>query len=143
MVESHHYLEDIALSDLAFEASGATPEEMFVAAAQALTGAMVDPRHVRPRIERRIALSADSVDRLLFDWLSELVYLKDADGLLFNRFEVVLEGNPPVRLRAKVRGDRIDPKRQDLHMDVKAVTFHMFDVSEGEGRWTARVVLDI
>ena len=142
-MRSHHYLEDIALSDLAFEAFGGTLSEMFEAAAQALTEAMVDIKQVRPRMERRIVLKSDAMDRLLFDWLSELIYLKDAEGLLFSRFEVEIKGDSPIELSAKVLGEPINPKRQNLHMDVKAVTYHLFDVVQQNGHWKARVVVDI
>jgi SHS2 domain-containing protein len=140
-VRSHHYLEDIALSDLAFEASGATAEEMFGAAAQALFEAMADTRQVRPRVEQRIALKATSLDRLLFDWLSELVYLKDAKGLLFSKFDITLKGD--CELVARVWGELIDPKRHNLYLDVKAVTYHLFEITKREEQWTARIVLDI
>ena len=142
-MRSHHYLEDIALSDLAFEAFGDTLSEMFEAAAQALMEAMVDIKQVRPRMERRIVLRSEAMDRLLYDWLSELIYLKDAEGLLFSRFEVEIKGDSPIELSAKVSGEPINPKRQNLHADVKAVTYHLFDVIRQDGQWKARVVVDI
>jgi SHS2 domain-containing protein len=142
-MSAYRYLDDVAISDLAFEATGETPKALFEEAATALMEAMADLSSVRPRIRKRVVLSAASLDQLLFDWLSELVYLKDARAFLFSRFEVKLSGDPVGRLEASVWGEPIDPKRHALRVDVKAVTYHLYDVGLRDGRWTARVVLDI
>ena len=142
-MKAHRYLDNIAISDLAFEASGETPDELFEAAAVALMESMADLSGVRPRVRKTVKLNAAAIDLLLYDWLSELIYLKDADGFLFSRFEVSLSGNPIGRLEAKIWGERIDPARHSLRVDVKAVTYHQFEVAQHDGRWTARVVLDI
>lgn len=143
LVKSHCYLKDVAIADIAFEASGETPGEMFEASAQALMGTMVDLQHIKPEIKKTIHLENEHLDQLLFDWLSELVYLKDAEGLLFNQFKVSLISDPTWRLSGIVMGESIDPNRHDLYVDVKAVTYHLFDISHRDEGWTARVVLDI
>ena len=158
-MQSYQYLDDVAISDLAFEARGDTPKEMFEAAARALTEAMADIKQVRPRVEKTIRLTHEAMDQLLFDWLAELIYLKDAEGLLFSQFQVDLSAVPAQaglpagqagltaqtawRLVGNVRGESIDPKRHSLHLDVKAVTYHLFEVAQKDGQWVARVVLDI
>ena len=151
-MQSYQYLDDVAISDLAFEARGDTPKEMFEAAARALTEAMADIKQVRPRVEKTIRLTHEAMDQLLFDWLAELIYLKDAEGLLFSQFQVDLSAVPAQagltaqtawRLVGNVRGESIDPKRHSLHLDVKAVTYHLFEVAQKNGQWVARVVLDI
>ena len=37
----------------------------------------------------------------------------------------------------------VDPGTQELRSDVKGVTKHLYEVSEGSGAWRARVVLDV
>jgi len=83
-----HYLEDIATADIAFEVEGRDLEELFRDAAIATFEVMVDTKTVDPGKTREIELKNESVDGLLFDWLSELVYLKDAEAVLFCRFDV-------------------------------------------------------
>ncbi len=139
----YRYLEDIATADAAFEAEGRTLEELFREAAIATFEVMVDTKTVMPRITREILLKNETVDGLLFDWLSELVYLKDADAVLFCRFDVNINKNDAYELKARVSGDSIDQEKQMLRSDVKAVTFHMFQVKKGKDNWTARVILDI
>ncbi|HEY5595506.1 MAG TPA: archease [Nitrospiria bacterium] len=144
MTQAYSFLEDTAIADLAFEATGDTPAELFQAAGQALFEGMADTRRLRPRIRKEIRLRHAELDQLLYDWLSELIYMKDAQGLLFGEFSVQLDRNAEWSLNAVVKGEPIDPRRHGLRADAKAVTYHQFQVSQTEtGGWKARVVVDI
>ena len=144
MTQAYSFLEDIALADMAFEAKGDTAAELFQAAALALSEGMADIRRVRPKIHKTIRLRHARIDQLLFDWLAELIYLKDAERILFGRFSVQLAQNEVWELTANIQGESISPKHHDLRSDVKAVTYHLFEVGQSEsGEWKARVVLDI
>ncbi len=139
----YRYLEDIATGDAAFEADGRTLEELFREAAIATFEVMVDTESVEPRITREVELKNEAVDGLLFDWLSELVYLKDAEAVLFCKFNVNIEKNDAYELKARVSGENIDQQKHSLRSDVKAVTYHLFEVKKTEESWIARVILDI
>ncbi|HTN42257.1 MAG TPA: archease [Nitrospiria bacterium] len=144
MTQGYTFLEDIAISDLAFEARGDTPAELFQAAALALFEGMADTHRLRPKIRKEIRLRHAQLDQLMYDWLSELIYLKDKEGLLFKEFTVRLDHNSEWSLMASVGGEPIDPKRHGLRADAKAVTYHRFEVAQTEaGGWKALVVVDI
>ncbi len=119
---------------------------MFESAARALTEVMVDRRTVVGRVKRRIDVRSPTVDRLLYDFLTELIVIKDVDSLLFKDFKVSMISGREQRLSCDMRGEEIDRERHALRNDVKAVTMHMFGVKKAEGkggRWEATVVLDI
>lgn len=139
----YRFLEDIATGDAAFEAEGRTLEELFREAAVATFEVMVDTKGVETRITREVELKNEAVDGLLFDWLSELVYLKDAEAVLFSKFNVNIKKNDAYELKARVSGENINQQKHILRSDVKAVTYHMFEVKKTEENWTARVILDI
>ncbi len=139
----YRYLEDVAIADVAFEAWGKDPGELFEAAALATFEVMADLAGVEPRVTKEIELENEEMDRLLYDWLSELVYLKDAEAMLFSRFQVRIEGDGKYRLRAEAMGEEIDQARHRLRADVKAVTYHLFYLKKTEEGYMARVVLDI
>ncbi len=139
----YRFLEDIATGDAAFEAEGRTLEELFRESAIATFEVMVDTESVEPRITREVELKNEAVDGLLFDWLSELVYLKDAEAVLFCRFNLKIRRNEVYELKARVSGDNINQEKHDLRSDVKAITYHMFEVKKTEEKWIARVILDI
>ena len=139
----YRYLEDIATADAAFEVVGQTLEELFRDAAIATFEVMVDMKSVEPVITREIELKNEAVDNLFFDWLSELVYLKDADALLFSKFDVSIKKNDFYELKATASGETINQEKHTLRSDVKAVTYHMFEVKKTGENWSARVILDI
>lgn len=140
---AYRYLEDIATSDAAFEAEGRTLEELFREAAIATFEVMVDTKSVETRITREVELKNEALDGLLFDWLSELVYLKDAEAVLFSKFDVRIKKNGAYELKARASGEEISQKKHSLRSDVKAVTYHLFEVKKTGENWTARVILDI
>src|SRR6266545_2846175 len=118
-------------------------ETNFETAAAALASVMVDPATLEITIEREITLTAAQLDLLLFDWLSELIFLKDRDRQVFPRAQVEVSGSGPYELRARVHGGVIDLERTALGADPKAVTFHQFALQRVDGGWRARVVIDI
>jgi SHS2 domain-containing protein len=75
----YRYLEEIGTADIAFEASGRDLAELFRDAADATMNVMIDNiEAIRRRETRRIELSNEQLDMLLFDFLQELIFLKDA-----------------------------------------------------------------
>lgn len=140
---TYRYLEDIACADAAFEAGGSTLEELFRDSATAAFEVMADTKTVKPLLTREIMLENEAVDGLLIDWLSELVFLKDAESLLFSVFDVNIRKNDVYVLKGVAKGEKIDRDKHNLRSDVKAVTYHLLEVKKSEDKWVARVVLDI
>lgn len=141
----YRYLDEIATADVAFEATGGSLEEVFTAAAEATLNVMVDEPE---RIERvlRVAVKLENTDRdmLLYDFLNELVYLKDARKLLLRVENMeIREGAEGLSLVAELSGEELDPAKHPLGADVKAVTLHMFSLERADGGWKATAVLDI
>lgn len=139
------YLEEIAIADVAFRATGKTEEGVFAAAADATVNVMVeDLATIRDRVRIPLKLENDTLDMLLFDFLNEFVYLKDAKGLLM-RVDTIQIGRRDSRftLSGKLYGEKLDPLRHPLRGDVKAVTLHRFNLRQTGDGWEATVVLDI
>jgi SHS2 domain-containing protein len=138
------FLSNVALADIAFVARGDSLPSLFEAAARALTEVMVDRRTVVGRTERTLEIESPTLDRLLYDFLTELIVIKDVESLLFKEFKVSIASRKEGRLTCVAKGEEIDRERHTLRNDVKAVTMHMFGVKKARGgRWEATVVLDI
>lgn len=136
-------VEEVALADCAVDLEGKDLDDLFETGAAALLQLMVDPATVAITVDRTITLEAAELDLLLYDWLSELIFLKDRDRQVFARAVVRVQGEGPYRLHALVRGGAIDPERTALRADPKAVTFHQFRLEPDADGWRARVVIDI
>ena len=141
----YHYLEEIGTADIAFEATGRDLPELFTAAADATMNVMIENINaIEPRETRRIELKNDEIDMLLFDFLQELIYFKDAERLLLRVREMRMEEKEGAySLSATTVGEPLDAGRHQQRADVKAVTLHDFRVEKTEGGWKARVLLDI
>ncbi|HEX5647392.1 MAG TPA: archease [Nitrospira sp.] len=144
MARSFQFLDDIALADLAFEAEGDSVEELFRAATRALLETLADPATVGATWEQQVTkVEADPAD-LLFEWLSDIVYWKDAAGVVFHdaKLSVRQKGSTWI-LAAVLRGASVDQAAQTLRSDVKGITKHLYDVRQEGTRWYARVVVDV
>lgn len=143
---TYNFLEDVATADIAFEAEGETLEELFIAAALATTNVMIrDLQQIALKEKREIRVEAEEMDLLLFNFLQEIIFYKDAEQLLFSNYDVKInEKDTALRLIAEVYGERLDMEKHDLVVDVKAVTLHQFELKKmEEGGWKAKVILDI
>jgi len=85
------FLENVAIADVAFEAYGVTPEQLFENAAMALMEVMAETSSIISRQSLVVRLEAPNSTDLLFDFLSELVFLKDRDNLLFSKFKIKIQ----------------------------------------------------
>jgi SHS2 domain-containing protein len=141
----YHYLEEIGTADIAFEATGRDLAELFRDAADATMNVMIDNLDaIEARETRHFELSNDKLDMLLFDFLQELIYFKDAECLLLRVRDVRIdEKDKKYLLEAEAAGETLDAARHLQRADVKAVTLHDFSVEKEDGGWKATVLLDI
>jgi len=138
----YRFLPDVALADIAFEAESSSTDGLFETCALAITDIMVDPKTLRSTTERKLSLESENLDRLLYDFMTELIVMKDVDSLLFGEFKVTVSPGG-TSLTAVLRGEQIDRVRHRLRNDVKAVTMHLFGIRREGIAWKTTVVLDI
>lgn len=141
-MEEFQVLEEIATGEMSLVARGDSLEGLFRATAKGLFETMVDTEAVRPEIGKELLLSADSIDRLLFQWLSELIYLRDRENFYFGLFEVRIERGAQHRLQGVAMGELIDPTRHPFRSEVAAVRSNPLQiVREGEA-WQVNILFD-
>jgi SHS2 domain-containing protein len=134
------YLEDVAIADIAFEAYGKNLNEVFENCAYAFFELTADPKTIKQKIKKEIQISSENHQDLLYNFLSELVFIKDSEQLIFSKVKVKIEEN---KLSAILYGDKIDYEKQELRNDIKAITFHLFKLEKTDKGFTARIVVDI
>lgn len=140
----YKFLEDIAIADVAFEATGKTLEELFDSSALALENTQVkDLKSVKHKVEKKIEVEADTIEMLLFNFMQELIFLKDAKLLLFSKFSIKITEGKKWKLKVRAYGEKPNMKKHELLVDVKAVSLHNFKVEETENGWKADVILDV
>jgi SHS2 domain-containing protein len=138
-MRSFRILEHTA--DVGFEAFGSTREETFANAARALTHLSVDLDAIDPREEVTLQVQGTDPEDLLVNWLSELLYLHDAEGWLFRDFEILnLQDDS---LSARARGEKFHRSRHQAKLLVKAITYHQLALERTPEGWRAQVYVDI
>jgi len=137
-VKPFEYLEHTA--DVGIRAYGRTIGEAFENAARAMFNLVTDLDKVRPDTEEAIEVEAVDLEGLLVEWLGELLYHLELDDLLFKEFEI--KELSETHLKALARGEKIDPQRHTLLLQIKAVTYHLLEVKKDDF-WRAQVIFDI
>jgi SHS2 domain-containing protein len=142
----YRFLEGLSVADVSFEATGSTPEELFSDSWEAALRVMIEePSALQGRERRAIELEGDSLEFLLVDFLQELLFYKDAEGLLLRLAKCRIDTRDGgYHLVAEAAGESVDPRRHKLGVDVKAVTYHHLGVERHtSGGWRATFILDV
>ena len=133
----YEFLEHTA--DVKFRADGATIEEMFVAAADAMNETVRGDIKILESKERSFEVEGKDLVSLLYNFLEEFLFLLDAEDYLVAKIkEIEIEGN---KLKCVVVGDAAENYK--FTNDVKAVTYSDMFVREENGRFVCEVVLDV
>jgi SHS2 domain-containing protein len=98
-----------------------------------LEGASILPE---PRRTRDFELLFHDPESLLVDFLAELLFLAENEGLGFDQFDLAITGD---RLQAKLTGAPF----ASLAKEIKAVTYHNLALRQSDQGLEANVVFDV
>jgi SHS2 domain-containing protein len=99
----------------------------------ALTQTQLNPE---TRLTRAFELPYHDPESLLVDFLSELLYLGEDQGIGFDSFDIQLDGD---ELRAELEGAPIKSQAKEI----KAVTYHNLRVRQTERGLEVNIVFDV
>ena len=116
-------------ADVGIIAYGTDVRQAFANAARALFSLITELDNVEEFLHRDIELTAPDEESLLVAWLNELIYLFDTENIVFKRFDVSKLSNK--QLKARSYGEKVDSSKHRLKTGVKAATYHMLKVDNG------------
>ena len=128
-------------SDLGIEASGPTIGEAFEQAALGLITVIAEAETIGAVEEHGLEITAQDYENLLVKWLSEILYLYDGEDFLLK--EVRIRSIAPRKLKARLFGEKYQPEKHRVRLDVKAITYHQLSIKRENGHTTIRVFFDI
>jgi len=135
-MKKFEFLEHTA--DIKFQAFGNTLEEVFENSALAMTNSMYDGK-VKEKIIKKIKVKGKDNERLLYEFLEELLFLLDSeDFILSNVKKIKINKND---LEAEIIGDKASD--YEIHIIVKAVTYNEMFVKKIKNNWVCQVILDV
>jgi SHS2 domain-containing protein len=122
--------------ELEVEIEAPTERAVFEHGFEAMRELLADGDGSEPAPPRPVSIAARDRAALLAEWLAELAFLAESEGLLPERLASLELGDSD--LRAVVEGRRGSPP----HL-VKAATYHRLSLERAGGGWHATVVLDV
>ncbi|MFC1933230.1 archease [Chloroflexota bacterium] len=127
-------------ADVGIIAYGASMNEAFANAAKGLFSLITELDDVEEVMHRDIELTAPDQESLLVEWLNELIYLFDAENIVFKRFDITQLSQ--TQLKARSYGHKVDSSKHKLKTGVKAATYHMLKIDKSNGG-KVQVLFDI
>lgn len=125
-------------ADIAIRVWGRDLVQLFANAARGMASQVAEVEGIDPHecgIE--VSVQAEDQEMLLVEWLSELLYIGEREGVVFTEFDVLELSYG--KLRAIARGGRA----QEYHAHIKAVTFSELDIQRRGGVFETVVVFDV
>ena len=100
---------------------------------------------IKPLVNRSINIRAEDKKALLFDFLTEFLYIFDVDGLVFSQIVVdaIKKKKNEYSLVAKAKGEPFDKSRHSIGIEVKAITYSYMNIEEKPHNVIIDVVFDI
>ncbi|OLS28433.1 MAG: Protein archease [Candidatus Heimdallarchaeota archaeon LC_2] len=140
----YQYLEDEAISDIAFKAWGSSLSEIFTEAAKAVYTLLTNIEELTNEISHPIDIKANSIEQLLYKFLDEIVYLKDAELFFPKDVSINITKNEDNFVaKGQFTGCEFNYEIHTIGNDVKAITYHDFYLKEMENGWECYVLVDI
>ncbi len=133
-------------ADVQVRSWGSSLEEAFSQTAYSLM-ATITPnlKKITPKVERKITIKAEDKEALLFDFLSEFLYIFDVDELVFSQIYVnkIEKFNDNYKLQATLKGEKFDLVKHEIGIEVKAITYSFLNIEEKRTRTIIDIVYDI
>jgi SHS2 domain-containing protein len=133
-------------ADVSVEAKGTTLEETFEQTAYSLMETITpNISSISPKIERSISIEAEDKEALLFDFLTEFLYIFDVEGLIFNNIKIypIKKEQDKYCLKAIVKGEEYDKFKHEPGTEVKGITYSFINIEEKKDNVKINIVFDI
>lgn len=137
----YEFIEHTA--DIAIKAYGATVEQAFTVAAEAMFDIITDGSNIEPRETLEFETESVDFEGLLVGFLSNLIVLYEVQNYVLCKFQITfLNANS---LKAVCRGEMFDEKKHARGLHIKGVSYHMMEIFDGgsEGESYVQVLFDV
>ncbi len=141
----YEIIEGITQADTAVRVRGSSLDEIFFKGAGALISEMVEnPGDIKRIVVREGSVSAADSELLYCGFLNEILFFKDAEGLLLLPESVdIKETGDGYTCSFRLSGEKIIRDRHQFRVDVKAVTLHGLKIYSDGKSLVAESVFDV
>jgi len=117
-------------------------EEAFVKAGESVVDITLDRSSVQEKEKKTLKVKGKELRYILFNWLEEINFRLITEGFAIRRFELDFQKNEEYEIKATVFGEPIDLEKHHFKVEIKAPTFHLMEILEGE-KVVMRFLLDL
>ncbi len=168
MADRPEYTEIEHTADVGIALAAPDLRSAYACAAAAAFDMVADLDRVAPDLSFDLRVEGRVGDRehLMVRWLSELLYLHSSERVLLSEFEILelrgvdervadngrgcgsasrgvgIDDGSRSLLVARVKGERYDPRRHCIKLEIKAPTYHQLAVEQEGGHWSVRIIFD-
>ncbi len=145
MKEAGFIFEDHT-ADVQVRSWGKTLVEAFNQTAYSLIATITpDLEKISPIIIKNIKIEAEDKEALLFDFLSELLFIFDVEELVFSKIDVkyIKKNIDNYELEVLMKGEKFDKKKHEIGVEVKAITYSFMEIVESNEKVEILIVFDI
>ena len=128
-------------ADVGVAAAGRDFADAIVSLAKGMFSIIVDPDLVQAHRTWTVEVTSADREALVVDWLNELLYRYEAEGLVPKDYRVSVDESGE-SLVADCTGELLNPQRHRPGTAVKAATYHGLALSHND-EWHIHVVLDV
>ena len=132
-------------ADIAVDLNADSYEELFTASANAWKESVFEKNIIKKNDEKNFELEENSPEELLVAFLDELNYLLFVKKWISSSIEKinVINENNIWKLNVTITGGNFDEIREEIKVEIKAVTFHQMNIKMVDGQISTRLVFDI
>lgn len=126
-------------ADVKIRARAPTPDALFTDAFQALMQVVYGTDR-KDGITREIRIESDNIESLLCDFLSEVLFIAEVEGLVFSQAVITIEG---FNLTAVLCGESFDPLRHSSGTEVKGISYSGLVIGKDANGYMLDILFDV
>lgn len=89
---------------------------------------------------KEIRIESDNVESLVCDFLSEVLFIAEVEGLVFSRADISING---LHLTAVLFGEAFDPVRHSSGTEVKGISYSGLEIQKDANGYMLDILFDV
>jgi SHS2 domain-containing protein len=133
------YEEISHTADVRIRARAQTLEALFSDACDALMQVMYGTSR-KGIIKKKITITSVDIDSLLLDFLSEILFVSEVEGIVFSRAAVHIDG---FNLLADLEGEPFNKQRHAKGTEVKGISYSDLSIRHDANGYMVNIIFDV
>ena len=126
-------------ADVKIRARALTLDALFTEAFLALMQVMYGTDR-KGGIRKEIRIESDTIESLVCDFLSEILFIAEVEGWVFSRADIMIKG---LRLTAVLHGEPFDPVRHSSGTEVKGISYSGLVIQKDANGYMLDILFDV